>query len=334
MPMTLKDIAQRTGVSIKTVSNVINGRHARVSAETRTRVLAMIEELRYRPNAAAKGLRTKRSYSIGFITDEVASTPYAGMIIKGAQDLAWSHQKVLLIVNTGRDKDILDASVEMMLERRVEGIIYAAMYHRVVQVPEAMREVPVVLLNCYCADRSLPSVVPDEVTGGREATATLLRPGHRRIGFINVGRVVPAAVGRLEGYRQALAVHGVAFDPQLVRSGNSNADSGYRYTMELMRLAAPPTALFCGTDRTAMGSYDALKELGLAIPGDVAVRGFDDQEMIAAYLRPALSTSALPHYAMGEWAVEYLLHQHQHSGTEGPPVQQTIHCPLVDRHSI
>jgi LacI family transcriptional regulator len=334
MAATLKDVALRAGVSIKTVSNVINGRHARVGAATRENVLAAIEELRYRPNAAAKGLRTNRSLTIGFVTDEVATTPHAGAIIKGAQDLAWAHGKILLIANTGRDKDILEAAVETMLERRVEGIIYAAMFHKVVEVPANMREAPAVLLNCFCADRSLPSVVPDEVTGGREATEALLQKRHRRIGLINVGRVIPAATGRLAGYKQALEAHGEPFDPELVRSGNSNADSGYRHARDLMALAEPPTALFCGTDRTAMGAYDALRQLGLSIPGDVAVRGFDDQEMIAAYLRPALSTSALPHYEMGQWAVEYLLRHHERSlPSDEPPIQHTIHCRLVERES-
>lgn len=333
MAATLKDVAARSGVSIKTVSNVINGRHARVGPETRARVLAAIDELRYRPNAAAKGLRMRRSHSIGFITDEVATTPYAGKIIEGAQDLAWSQEKILMIVNLGRNPHLMEAAIEMMLQRRVEGIIYAAMYHRVVQVPPNIREVPAVLLNCFSSDRSLPSVVPDEVRGGREATEALLRKGHRRIGFINVGRVIPAAIGRLEGYKQALEAYGVPFDPVLVRAGNSNADSGYRRALELMAMPEPPTALFCGSDRTAMGAYDALRELGLSIPGDVAVRGFDDQEIIAAYLRPALSTSALPHYEMGQWAVEYLLQHSRGRANDQEPVQHTIHCPLVERDS-
>src|SRR5919201_2305628 len=225
MAARLKDVADRVGVSIKTVSNVVNGRHARVSAATRARVLAAIEELGYRPHAAAQGLRTRRSHTIGFISDEVAFTPYAGGITKGAHDLAWAHDKILMVVNTDRDPATAAAAVETMLERRVEGIIYAAMYNRVVQPPDTIREVPTVLLNCYCADRSLPSVVPDEVTGGREATEALLRKGHRRIGLLNVGRFIPAAVGRLEGYKQALAAYDVPFDRSLVRAGNSMADS-------------------------------------------------------------------------------------------------------------
>jgi LacI family transcriptional regulator len=110
------------------------------------------------------------------------------------------------------------------------------------------------------------------------------------------------------------------------------ADSGYRYALELMQLPDPPTALFCGSDRMAMGAYDALKELGASIPGDVAVRGFDDQEVIAPYLRPPLSTSALPHYEMGQWAVRYLLERAEH-GRDEKPIQHTMHCPLVERAS-
>jgi LacI family transcriptional regulator len=332
MAATIRDVAARSGVSIKTVSNVVNERHARVGPETRARVLAAIEELGYRPHAAAKGLRLNRSHTIGFVTDEILTTPYAGSIIKGAQDLAWAHGMILMIVNTGRDAVLTEVAIETLHERRVEGIIYAAMYHKVVQLPDTIREVPAVLLNCYLQDWSLPSIVPDEVTGGREATEALLRKGHRRIGLINAGRVIPAAVGRLEGYGQALAAYEIPFDHSLVRSGNTMADSGYRYTLELMRLTDPPTALFCGTDRTAMGAYDALKELGLSIPGDVAVRGFDNEELIAPYLRPPLSTSTLPHYEMGQWSVQYLLERGQ-APLEDPPIQHLIHCPLVERAS-
>lgn len=332
MVARLKDVADRVGVSIKTVSNVINGQHGRVSPATRARVEAAIEDLGYRPHAAAQGLRTRQSHLIGLISDQVAFTPYAVGILKGAHDRAHDAGKILVIVNTDGDPAEAEAAAETMLARRVEGIIYATMYHRAVHPPDSITEVPAVLLNCYCADQSLPSVVPDEVTGGREATEALLRQGHRRIGLLNVGRFIPAAMGRLAGYKQALAAYDVPFDPALVRAGNSMADSGYQGALELMHVVDPPTALFCGTDRMAMGAYDALKELGAAIPGDVAVRGFDDQEVIAPYLRPPLSTSALPHYEMGRWAVSYLLDQAEQS-QDRVPIQSMMHCPLVDRAS-
>lgn len=332
MSARLKDVAAHAGVSIKTVSNVINRRHEEVGPQTRARVLAAVDELGYRPHAVAKDLRLRRTNTIGFVSDVVATTPYAGSLIKGALDLAWAHKKILMTVDTGNDRSIAEAAIEVMLERRVEGIIYAAMYHKAVRLPDKIREVPAVLLDCYCEDGSLPSVVPDEVTGGYEATESLLRKGHRRIGLINAGRVIPAAVGRLEGYKRALAAYDVPFDRSLVRSGNTMADSGYRHSMDLMRLNPPPTAIFCGTDRTAMGAYDALKELGLSIPGDVAIRGFDDEATIAPYLRPPLSTTTLPHYEMGQWAVDYLMKLI--SGIPDPqPVQHKMHCPLVERES-
>jgi LacI family transcriptional regulator len=330
---TIKQVAHHAGVSFKTVSRVLND-DPKVAPATRERVQRAIAELGYRPNVAARHMRTGRSHIIGFITDEIATTPFAVNIIKGAQNQAWQHNRMLLVTNTERDPLIEERAIEMMLERRVDGIIYATMYHRVVTPPRIIREAPTVLLDCFVADRSLPSVVPDEVEGGRIATETLIARGHRRIGFLNVDfeRHYPAAAGRLEGYRMALEAHGLPFDDTLVRCGNTMADQGYEHTRELMELPVPPTALFCGTDRTAMGAYDALKELGLRIPEDVAVVGFDNQELIATYLRPALTTIALPHYQMGAWAIQYLV-EHPQAQPDNP-VQEKVRCPLVERGSV
>ena len=330
---TISDVARRAGVSPTTVSFVLNDvTGSGISERTRRRVRASARELRYRPNAAARLLRTNRSHAIGFITDEIASTPFAGDIIKGAQDATWEDGNLLMIVNTGKNRKIEEAAVETMLERRVEGIIYAAMYHRAVEPPTDCREVPTVLLNCYSEDESWASVVPDEVSGGRTATEALLRKGHRRVGFINLGPGVPAGAGRLEGYKLALEAHGVAFDDSLVRYGDGTACGGYRRAVELMRRADPPTAIFCGNDPTAMGAYEALKESGLRIPDDVAVVGFDNQELIAAHLRPALSTVALPHYEMGRWAVGHLIEQTEPG--KATPTQHAIGCPYVERESV
>ena len=330
---TIGDVARLAGVSQTTVSFVLNDVSGRaISERTRTRVRASAHELRYRPNAAAKLLRTNRSHTIGFITDEIASTPFAGDIIKGAQEAAWKTGKILTIVNTGENQKIEESAVEMMLGRRVEGIIFAAMYHRAVEPPTDSREVPTVLLNCFAEDGSWASVVPDEVSGGHTATEVLLRKGHRRVGLINLPLGIPATIGRLEGYKQALVVHGLAFDSSLVRYGDGTADGGYRCAAELMRIPEPLTAIFCGNDPMAMGAYEALQERGLRIPEDVAVVGFDNQELIAAHLRPALSTVALPHYEMGRWAVGHLIEQAEHG--EVIPTQHVICCPYVERESV
>ncbi len=331
---TMLDVAKLAGVSQTTVSFVINRVAAvGISDETKERVWDAVRQLDYRPNAVAQGLRTKRTNIIGFLTDEVASTPFAVHMIEGAQAAAWSVGKILMIVNTAGDQSIKQAGVEMMLERQVDAIIYASMYHREVHPPPNIYEVPAVLLDCFVGDRSLPSVVAEEIQGGRVATEVLLRRGSHRVGFLSLDHPnEQAATGRREGYRQALAAYGRGLDESLIRFGDSTASSGYRYTRELMEMDEPPTAIFCGTDRMAMGAYDALRDLSYAIPADVAIVGFDNQDVIAAYLRPPLSTMELPHYKMGEWAVRYLI-DHADSLDMVPPVQQLITCPFIERAS-
>lgn len=330
---SMYDVARVAGVSQTTVSFVVNNvPNTHIPQETRDRVWAAVEELGWRPNAMARGLSLRSSHTIGLISDEIATSSHAGKIIQGAQDAAWAHAKMLLVINTSNNCDIERAAVEMMLERQVEGLIYATMYHRAVVPPPALAQAPTVLLDCYVADRSLPSVVPDEVQGGRMATEVLLQKGHRRIGFINDVGPIPAMFGRLEGYKQALAAYGVPFDPGLVRTGATIAPEGYRCAVELLQLPERPTALFCFNDSTAMGAYDAVTQLGLTIPDDVAIVGFDNLEVIAAQLRPPLTTVELPHYEMGQWAVRYLLDHADGSPLE--PIQQTIACPLIARASV
>ena len=332
---SMQDVADLAGVSTTTVSFVINDvPDTNISAETRERVQKAVRELGYRPNVMARTLRSNRSHAIGFISDEVATTPYAGQMIQGAQDAAWANEMILLLANTTRDPEMEQAAIDLMLDYQVDGIVYAAMYHRPVNPPDALFEVPVVLLDCYCENHSVSSVIPDEVQGGREATEVLLKKGHRRIGFINNENPIPATLGRLRGYKEALSAYDVPYDESLVCSGESVSQGGYQCALELMRLPDPPTALFCFNDRMAMGAYDALRKLGLSIPEDVAVMGFDDQEIIAAHLYPPLSTMGLPHREMGEWAVSHLTDLINSAEESQDPIQQRISCPYVERSSI
>jgi LacI family transcriptional regulator len=280
----------------------------------------------------AQGLRRQRTNTIGFITDEIATTPYAGQIIEGAQDAAWESGKILLVVNTKGNPLLENQAIEMLLDRKVDGIIYATMYHQPVNPSQVFREVPTVLLDCFAEDRSYPSVVPDEVGGGRAATLHLLQKSHRRIGFINHPHIIPATAGRFQGYQQALAAFDIPFDETLVCADKAESEGGYDGAMKLMQLPEPPTAIFCFNDRTAMGAYDALRKLGLSISGDVAIVGFDNQEVIAAHLYPPLTTMQLPHYAMGEWAVSHLIGLLD-STDNATSVQHQIECPLVERAS-
>jgi len=332
-PPTIMDVARRAKVSATTISFVLNGVNLReISGETQERVRTALRDLNYRPNAIGQLLRTRQSHTIGFITDQIASTPFATKVIEGAQQAAWAKGKILMIVNTFSDLKLMESAVGVMLERQVEGMIYAAMSHQEVRLPEAFRDIPLVLLDCYSENRAWASVVPDEVAGGQTATEALIVKGHKRIGLINLPEGMPASVGRLKGYRRALRKHGLPFDQRLVRISTGKADGGYQVAREFMELANPPTALFCATDHSAMGAYEALKERGLRIPADIAVVGFDNQELISAYLRPPLSTVALPHYEMGRWAVEHTIRQTEKG--EIIPLQHQIHGGFIERESI
>ncbi len=331
---TIHDIARRAGVGSTTVSRVLND-HPYVSEATRQKVLEAIEALEYRPSYSARQMRTRSSRLIGFLTDDVATTPYAVDMIRGAQDASREQEKILLVVSADSDPAVMAGTIEVLLQRQVEGIVYAAMYHRPVWLPENIEHVPTVLANCFEVNRSLPSVVPDEVQGGYDATAALLDAGHRRIGFINLGSFIngqriPAAVGRLQGYQNALEDYGIPFDERLVDYTDGAPQTNYRLTQNLLNLAEPPTAIFCGNDRTAMGCYGALKEMGRRIPDDVAVISYDNQRDIAQGLWPPLSSMQLPHYEMGQWAVSYLLNHEDNR----VPIQHKLACPLIRRESF
>ncbi|MEM7348505.1 MAG: LacI family DNA-binding transcriptional regulator, partial [Chloroflexota bacterium] len=252
---SMKDVADLAGVSRTTVSFVLNGKsEANIPKKTQERILAAVDTLGYRPNAIARGLRAQQTQTIGFISDVIGTTPYAGQILHGAQGLAWEEGNLLLSINTNRNPALKEAAVTKLLERQVDGIIYATMYHRLAEPPAALREVPAVLLDCFVEDRSLPSVVPDEFQGGYTATKHLLDQGHRRVGLINNIDAIPATKGRYAGYKRALAEHNISLDSDIVIQGVV-PDIGYEATIELMRQPNPPTALFCFHDRTAVEAY-------------------------------------------------------------------------------
>lgn len=333
---TIKEVAQRAGVSIRTVSRVLND-SPHVANATRERVLSVIEELDFRPNAAARYMRTGQSQLIGFLTDEVAQNVFSYDLITGAQQAAWEHEKLLFLLNTGNDPQVETQAINMMHDHQVEGIIYATMYHREINRSQFPEDIPTILVNCFADDRSLPSIVPDEIGGGRLATETLLEHHHRRIGFINVAAKEPAPLGRLEGYRQALANYGIPFDESLVRfieePFEGLATSTYDCVLSLLQMANPPTGIFCFNDMMALGAYDAVRKSNLRIPEDVAIVGFDNVEMLAAQIHPPLTTIELPMFEMGQLAIRMLLGKVDITHDE-QPVQYIIECPLIVRRSV
>lgn len=327
--VTMRDVAKAAGVSVATVSHVVNDKAgARIGEDTRLRVQEAVAALGYRPNALAKTLSQGTSRFIGLVTDQVATTPFAGQIIHGAQDEAWKHGYVLLVANTDGNDAAEREAIAMMLEHQVHGILYSTWYHREITVPEALHQTDAVLVDCFAPESGLAAVVPDEVQGGRTATEQLLAVGHRRVAFINTTTPSPAQTGRLAGYRSALEAAGIPFDDALVVPASPEQEGGYAATAAV--LASGATAVFCHNDRVAMGLYDGLRDQGLRIPGDMAVIGFDNQDVIAAHLRPPLSTVALPHYELGAAGVRVLL------GMDAAPATTPllISCPAVLRESV
>jgi len=327
--VTMRDVARLAGVSVATVSHVVNDKQgARIGEAARERVRNAVEELGYRPNAFAKSLVQGHSRFIGLVADAIATTPFAGQIIHGAQDEAWKHGYVLLVANTEGNAEAEDSAITMMLEHQVRGILYSTWFHRRVDVPPTLKETDLVLVDCFADDETIAAVVPDERQGGRAATQMLLDAGHDRIALINTTTPSPAHDGRLAGYHDALTASGIPHDASLVLDALPEQEGGYSAARQVVESGA--TGVFCHNDRVAMGLYDGLRDLGLRVPEDIAVVGFDNQEVIAAHLRPPLTTVALPHYEMGAAGVRALL------GIGQTPQNSLllVECPVVARASI
>lgn len=348
--VTMREVAALAGVSTATVSHVINDKQGvRIGPDARRRVREAVAELGYRPNLSAAALVKGESRFIGLLADSIATTPFAGAVIRGAQDEAWRLGCSLLITNTEDNAAAEAQALEMMLDHQVQGVLYSTWYHREVVVPAGLSSADHVLVNCFSSTPGVRAVVPDEGGGGRTATRILLDAGHRRIAFLNTTTPSPARTGRLAGYREALADAGVAFDPALVIDTSPEQEGGYAAGLDLPELGV--TGVFCHNDRVAMGVYDALRDRGLRVPDDVSVVGFDNQEVIAAHLRPPLSTVALPHYELGVLGVRLLMRLGPAEGPDpsgdvrgaassaGPVATDrdgivSVICPAVPRSSV
>lgn len=338
-PVGIKDVAAEAGVSVTTVSHVLNDvAYARVKPGTRERVQEAARKLGYGPNRLARALRTQRSGMIGFISEEIATTPHAGRIILGAEETARERGYRIMIINstsTGSPES-KEGQVADLRDRQVDGILYATMYHRQLSVPDSLAGMPAVLVDSEDINRSVPSVVPDEASGARSAVQTLIDAGHTRIGMLNNTDDVPATRSRLQAFKETLSDSGLAFHEELVQSELSEVSGGYTAARRLLTSRARPSAVFCYNDRMAMGAYRAAAELGLRIPEDISFVGFDNQQLIAENLYPALTTVALPHYEMGAWAIENLIDAIE-GKTDLQPLsgQPTVlPCPIVLRDSV
>lgn len=343
----IKDVAQAAGVSVTTVSHALSG-EGKVSAATREKVAATARELGYRPNRLAAGLRSRSSKVFGLVSDEIVTTPFAGDVLRGVQNAADKAGFVVMTVNSERSSEVEQRQIRALLQHQVDGIIYARMYNQIIDVPSVLDQIPTVVLDAQPRSGDFPFVVPDEVQVARTAVAHLAGYGHTDIGFVQNVDDIPASRGRLAGYLAEQEARGIEPQTANIVYASSNADSARIAATELLSRPQPPTAIFCFNDRMAMGVYQAAQAHGLNIPEDLSIVSVDNFEVVAESLLPSLSTVALPHYEMGEWAVEKLFElmgQAAQSHSDGPaaatatpdpkgPQGFSMSCPLIERNSV
>jgi len=324
---TLSDVAARAGVSVTTASYVVNRRSTemRIGADAVARVQAAADALSYRPNRSARNLRSASTATVGVVSDQVASGSFANQMLTGAAAAARQHKHLVVIGESEGDPGTEALLIEEMLDRQVDGILYATVMHSAVTVPDALLDERVVLLNCRDVEDRLPAVVPDERAGGRTAAATLLEAGVRDDIWLVGGRSLPCAVAgtlREEGISETLAEVGTALAGRL--DCPWAVVPAFEEVGRLLDAGTAPRALVCLNDRIAMGAYEALTEHHLRVPHDVAVVSFDGSDL-AGWLRPSLSSVQVPYRELGATAVETLLDRR--SGV------QEVSMPLVRGHS-
>lgn len=332
----IREVAQEAGVSLTTVSHVLNNKpDTRITAATARRVREAAEKLGYIPNRFARGLRNMPSDLIGLIAEEIAVTPYAGQIILGAQEEATKQRLTLAIVNAELSQSITlsDKPVKALVDRGAAGIIYATVYHDVVSVTDLMLERPTILIGATETEGRISSVTPDEKSAAHAVVEMLTRLGHSRIGYAASSEGVPATSQRIVGYQQAMQEAKLSTEG-LIFSGSSDSRGGYETGTALIRQGV--TAIFCYNDRMAMGVYRAASEAGLSIPDDLSVVGFDNQAPIPEGLFPSLTTVALPHLELGIKAVSMLasLIAAPHAGADSRVRNIQLPCPIVERESV
>ncbi|WP_231563064.1 LacI family DNA-binding transcriptional regulator [Microbacterium mangrovi] len=324
-------MAKLAGLSKAAVSLILNERPGtRLSDDAVARARAAAQSLGYRPNPAARSLRSGKTRTIGFISDQVTITRFASSMVRGAVRTARKDGHAVLIAETGDGPTQLTDAVQEMSDRRVDGILVGLMVARMITVPPPRHDIPVVVVNGITPD-GMPSILPDEYTAGRRVANVLLDAGHRSIGFIadlptvavDLRRSATIA-RRVAGIRDALQARRVT-PVESIAEGWST-ELGYAEAHRMMDSHPGLTSIIAATDGVALGIYQALGERGLRIPEDVSVVSFDDEDL-AALVRPALTTARLPYEDMASRGIEMLL-----GITE--PSHLLLAMPIISRSSV
>ncbi len=307
MPATIRDVAREAGVSIKTVSRVING-EPYVTEETRSRVQAAIRAVGYAPNISAKRLAENKSFMICILMYPGFYQPASEMLTR-IMDVGYEENYDILIEpyfpTHARSKKKL---VSLIYEHRIDGFVTTPPCDADEFVDDLLRtyKVPQVQVNPFTRTDSVPFIAGEDHEGAYAMTEYLLRLGHRRIAFFTGPRNMRASVDRLAGYRSALAAHGIDYDENLVRPSEWTFDGGYTLTKLMMSEANPPTAIFAGNDEPAFGVIYAAQEMGISVPGQLSVCGYNDLSF-SKNIWPGLTTVHQPAEELLELATRMLI---------------------------
>lgn len=312
---TLKDVAEHVGVSVQTVSNVVNGRDV-VHPTTRDRILAALEELNYHPNMIARGLRHRRSQTLGFLVVDPSprylADPFHSEVVTGIADVAREFgyglfiQGILLDEAGSKPRELLKPFYQTRIDG---GVITLAGPPQLRQryIDELLKiKQPFVLLEQKVEAPHAACILGENRYGAFEATEHLLQKGHTRISFLTGNIVWPAIEERIIGYQEALQAHRADNNPDLIAYCDWTAQGAFEATVKLLTAQPDITAILGANDVLAVGVLQAIHSLDRAVPDDVAVIGFDDFDF-TQYTRPSLTTVRLPGYKMGRQAAEALL---------------------------
>jgi len=300
--VTIHDVARTAGVSPATVSKVINGRYG-VAHATSERVQAVIEELGYESSLVARSLRSHRTNVIGILVAEFE--PFSAEILKGVST-AIDGTGYELLAYSGGDSVGSRAGWERRSLSRLSGTLIDGAIVVTPTVVDSGGTTPVVAIDPHAGPTGMPTVDSDNFSGGLTATEHLLSLGHRRIGFLGGRPDLESSRLREEGYRAALAAAGIDVDPALVRVADYRRDSAHAPARELLTLPQRPTAIFAANDLSAIGTMDVAHDLGIAMPDELSVIGFDNVPE-SALTSPPLTTVAQPIQEMGGAALRLLV---------------------------
>ena len=325
--MTIRDVARVAEVHPGTVSRALNKQtRALVNQETAERVLRAAEELGYRPNPIARGLKTNRTYTIGVLLPDLTN-PLFPPIMRGIEDRLGEAGYTALIVNTDNDAERERRQMEAMRARQVDGFIAAtARLDGEILAEAAAGGAPLVLVNRSLEDASVPAVTVDDRRGSALGVAHVASLGHRAVGHVAGPQNLSTGHRRQLGFIEAMERHGLAVPAEHVTvAGAFSEDEGARACLDLLSQTPRVTAIVAANDRLAIGCYDALEILGLSCPGDISIVGFNDMPFVDR-LRPPLTTVRVPQREIGTVAADLLLRQ---LGDGSPPYRQILLQPSL-----